>query len=60
MDKPNTLSLMTGYRDEDDYNSFTAAMKENARYQELSDQLSKERESIEVTTLKSVIDMYLT
>jgi len=57
VDNSNELFFMTGYKDEDHYNSFVESMKENARYQELTKQLSNERQSIEVTTLKSVSDI---
>ncbi|MCH8906098.1 MAG: hypothetical protein IH840_03330 [Candidatus Heimdallarchaeota archaeon] len=57
VEKTNELFFMTGYKDEEHYNSFIAEMKENTRYQELTEQLSGDRESIDVTTLQSVSDI---
>ncbi|MHA2028728.1 MAG: hypothetical protein ACW99A_15020 [Candidatus Kariarchaeaceae archaeon] len=53
----NELYFMTGYRDQDHYNEFTAKMKENTRYQELSAELGKERESVKVVTLNQSEDI---
>ncbi|MHA2090514.1 MAG: hypothetical protein ACW98K_06610 [Candidatus Kariarchaeaceae archaeon] len=57
VEKQGELLFMTGYKDEDHYNKFVGAMKENAKYQELTQQLVGERESVEVTTLKSATDI---
>ena len=43
--------FMTAYRDEDHYNQFVHAVSGNARYQELSNILARDRESIEAISL---------
>lgn len=57
VDNKSELFFMTGYRDEEHYNKFVGSMKDDKKYQELSKLLEEERESIEVTTLKSATDI---
>ena len=57
VDKKNELYFMTGYTDESHYTKFVSSMKENTKYQELTQQMATEREAVEVTTLSSVDDI---
>ena len=47
--------FMTTFRDEMHYNQFIENMKTNTKYQELSTELGKDRESIEVITLRDAV-----
>ena len=46
--------FMTAFRDEEHYNNFVAAVKEDSTYLEMSLKIEEDRESIEVTTLTKV------
>ncbi len=56
-DDKNELYFMMGYQDQSHYDDFVDKMKNNARYQELSEELGKERESVKVVTLNQSDDI---
>lgn len=56
-DDKNELFFMTSYNNQNHYDEFTSTMKNNVRYQELSTELEKERESVKVVTLKQTTDI---
>ncbi len=57
VDKKGELLFMTEYTDDDHYNKFVIFMKDNAQYQELTKELEKDRESVEVSTYKPTEDI---
>lgn len=56
-DDKNELFFMTSYNDQNHYDEFTSNMKNNTRYQELTTELEKDRESVKVVTLKQTTDI---
>ena len=52
---PHEQYFMTAYKDESHYKKFVETMRTDPAYQEMSDEIQKDRESIEVVTLKPVL-----
>ena len=55
-DDDREVYFITGYRDEEHYNSFVSAMKENSAYIESSKKLGDMRESVKAVNLNSMRD----
>jgi hypothetical protein len=56
-DDPNEVYFMTAFDDTAHYNSFTESMKDNQRYQEMSQEMESERESIKAVNLKMAVSL---
>ena len=55
-DDPNEQYFMTGYRDESHYRDFVEKVRSDKKYQEMSEEINKNRESIEAITLLPTFD----
>jgi quercetin dioxygenase-like cupin family protein len=54
-DDPHEQYFMTGYKDESHYKEFVERVQTDPKYQEMSDEIKKDRESIEVVTLTPAV-----
>lgn len=53
---PHEQYFMTAYKNESHYKKFVESMREDPTYQEMSSKIENDRESIEVVTLKPVLE----
>lgn len=57
IDNANEVYFMTAFKNQEHYSKFIESMKENDRYQKMSQELAEERESIEVKNLKMAVNL---
>lgn len=57
LDDPHEFFFMTAFRDENHYKKFVDQTKSNQNYQDMSDEMADQRESIEITNLRMVVDL---